>query len=251
MTIISLSDIVLRVETERFGPFEFQPGLNVEQLRMPLQRVEDAHARFIASPRAQVASQLEHEVIVSSIFGTNTIEGGTLTEDETESALDLDPAKVQEVEQRRALNIKLAYDAAQQAATTPGWRFDENFIVRLHGLITRDVPHPDNRPGLIRANPKHRITYVGDEAHGGRYKPPQFEADIHRLLSALVQWHDQLVAADIPALIRAPLVHLYYEQIHPFWDGNGRVGRVIEATLLQAAGYRYAPFALARYYLSN
>jgi len=46
-------------------------------------------------------------------------------------------------------------------------------------------------------------------------------------------------------------VHLYYEQIHPFWDGNGRVGRVIEATLLQAAGYRYAPFALARYYLQN
>lgn len=250
MTAI-LPDIVLRVETERFGPFEFHPGLNIEELRMPLQRVEDAHARFIASPLAQVANQLEREVIVSSIFGTNTIEGGTLTEDETESALDLDPAKVQEVEQRRALNIKQAYDAAQQAATTPGWRLDENFIVRLHGLITRDVPHPDNRPGLIRANPKHRVTYVDDEAHGGRYKPPQFDADIHRLLGALVQWHDQLVAADVPALIRAPLVHLYYEQIHPFWDGNGRVGRVIEATLLQAAGYRYAPFALARYYLSN
>ena len=64
-------------------------------------------------------------------------------------------------------------------------------------------------------------------------------------------WHGDLAAAGVSPLIRAPLVHLYYELIHPFWDGNGRVGRVIEATLLQAAGYRYAPFALARYYLQN
>jgi Fic family protein len=92
---------------------------------------------------------------------------------------------------------------------------------------------------------------VGDETHGGRYKPPQFGKDIQRLLTALIEWHNELEAAEVPALIRAPLIHLYYEQIHPFWDGNGRVGRVIEATLLQAAGYRYAPFALARYYLSN
>ena len=56
-------------------------------------RVEDAHRRFVASPLAQVANQLEREVIASSIYGTNTIEGGTLTEDETRSALDLDPAQ--------------------------------------------------------------------------------------------------------------------------------------------------------------
>jgi fido (protein-threonine AMPylation protein) len=60
-----------------------------------------------------------------------------------------------------------------------------------------------------------------------------------------------LVGTRCPAAIRAPLVHFYYEQIHPFWDGNGRVGRVIEATLLQAAGYRYAPFAMARHYLDK
>jgi len=67
----------------------------------------------------------------------------------------------------------------------------------------------------------------------------------------LVEWHDALVAVGVSPLIRAPLVHLYYELIHPFWDGNGRVGRVLEATLLHAAGYRYAPFAMARYYLDN
>lgn len=40
--------------------------------------------------------------------------------------------------------------------------------------------------------------------------------------------------------MRAPLLHLYFELIHPFWDGNGRVGRVLEASVLLAAGYQYA-----------
>ena len=240
-----------RVETDRFGPFVFQVGIEPTQIELLRQRVEDAHERFIASPLAQVANQLEREVVVSSVFGTNTIEGGTLTEDETASALALNPAHVQEVEQRRALNIKAAYDVSQRAASTPGWSLNKDFILELHRLITQDIPHPDNRPGEIRDNPRDRITYVGDEAHGGRYKPPQYGRDIQLLLDTLIDWHSELVDAGVPALIRAPLVHLYYEQIHPFWDGNGRVGRVIEATLLQAAGYRYAPFALARYYLTN
>lgn len=251
MPKIALPNCDLRVETDRFGPFTFQVGVDWEGLAVPLQRVEDAHELLIKTPLNQVASRLEKEVVVSSVFGTNTIEGGTLTEDETATALNIDPAMVKEVEQRRAVNIKAAYDLSQKMAAKPDWLLNVDFILDLHRLITQDIPHPDNRPSLVRNNPKGRVTYVGDEAHGGRYKPPQYDKDIWRLLEALIEWHRNLVAAEVPALVRAPLVHLYYEQIHPFWDGNGRVGRVIEATLLQAAGYRYAPFALARYYLAS
>jgi Fic family protein len=251
MGALDFPDISRRVETDRSGPFLFQIGVDTADLALPMQRVEDAHERLAASPLAQVANRLEREVIASSIYGTNTIEGGALTEDETVAAMDLDPAQVQEVEQRRVLNIKAAYARAREAALDPGWMLSTDFMVEIHRLITHDVPHPDNRPGLIRDNPKGRITRVGSLQHGGRYKPPQYERDIWKLLTHLVEWHDELAAADVPPLIRAPLVHYYYERIHPFWDGNGRVGRVLEATLLQAAGYEYAPFALARYYLEN
>jgi Fic family protein len=250
MASITVPEITRRIDTDRFGPFVFETGIVAADLALALQRVEDAHDRFVASPLAQVANRLEKEVVVGSVFGTNTIEGGKLTEDETASALALDPAQVQEVEQRRAINIKAAYDLSQ-AVAKPGWSLDVGFLIEVHRLITDRIPHADNRPGLLRDNPKNRVTYVGDAAHGGRYKPPQFGKDIERLLQALVAWHAELEAAAVPAPIRAPLVHLYFELIHPFWDGNGRVGRVVEATLLQAAGYRYAPFALARYYLAN
>ena len=240
-----------RVETARFGPFTFQIGVDPNEIALPLQRVEDAHQRFIAAPLSQVAHQLEREVVASSVFGTNTIEGGTLTEEETAATLTLAPDAVREVERRRVVNINAAYDRALRAASIPDWRLDLDFIREIHATITQGLPHPQNQPGAFRENPETTVTQVGDAAHGGRYKPPQYGGDVCLLMQHCVEWHESLVAAEVPALIRAPLVHLYYELIHPFWDGNGRVGRVLEATVLQAAGYRYAPFAMARYYLDN
>ena len=58
----------------------------------------------------------------------------------------------------------------------------------------------------------------------------------------------RLIQAGVPALVRAPLLHFYFELIHPFWDGNRRVGRVIAAAVLHTAGDCYAPFAMARDY---
>lgn len=81
MIACDIPDIRLRVDTDRFGPVLFEIGVDPDQLRLTMQRVEDAHARFAHSPLAQVANKLEREVIASSIYGTNTIEGGALTED--------------------------------------------------------------------------------------------------------------------------------------------------------------------------
>lgn len=244
-------DIKKRVETSRFGPFTFQVGVDQRDAAMLLQRVADAQMRFLSSPLSQVANRLEQEVLVSSIFSTNTIEGGTLTEEETKDALDLDPAQVQAEEQRRAVNIKTAYEIAQKSAQVPNWRLSVAFIKQIHAAITDGIPHKYNQPGLIRSNPKNIVTHVGDTAHGGRYKPPQYGGDIELLLNQMAIWHNELANAEIPALIRAPLMHYYFELIHPFWDGNGRVGRVLEATVLHSAGFRYAPFAMARYYMER
>lgn len=239
---------LLRVETDRFGPFEFKLGADPQALATLTTRVEDAWRMFSSSPLAQVANQLQREVLVQSVFGTNTIEGAELSEEETGQALDLDPKRVQAEQEIRVRNIKAAYDLAMAASEDPAWRLSVDFIKAVHAEICRDLPDTDNRPGLFRDNPKERPTFVGDAAHGGVYKPPQYRGDIVRLMDALVAWHEELLKAEVSPLLRAPLVHLYYEWIHPFCDGNGRVGRVLEATLLRHAGYKYAPFALAKFY---
>lgn len=238
----------LRLETDRFGPFSFMVGVDLTGMGAELTRVDDAWRMFSMSPLAQVANRLQREVLVQSVFGTNTIEGANLTEEETNQALDLDPAQVQAEQEIRVRNIKAAYELAVRRSETPGWELSVDYLCQLHAEICRDLPHADNRPGLIRDNPRDRPTVVGDVAHGGIYKPPQYGRDIHKLVEGLVDWHRQLLQAEVSPLIRAPLVHLYFELIHPFWDGNGRVGRVVEATLLRQAGYKYAPFALAKFY---
>lgn len=241
----------LRVETDRFGPFTFQVGVDMGAVESLLLRINDAYQRLKGSPLSQVANRLEKEVVVSSIFGTNSIEGGTLSVEETEEALELTPAQVQDIEQRRAVNLKNAYELAQDAASQSGWQLSVDFIRKVHAAVTDQLPHEHNQPGRLRDNPKGIVTQVGNKEHGGSYKPPQHGRDVDRLLNHLIEWNQQLVDQSVPVFIRAPLVHFYYELIHPFWDGNGRVGRVLEATLLQAEGYKYAPFAQARYYLEN
>jgi Fic family protein len=246
-------DHELRVETDRFGPFTFQLGIDLTKVEPMLTRVQDAHGFFRNSPLSQVANQLEKEIIVSGIYGTNTIEGGQLTEQETAQVLEEDPAKLKEEEARRVGNIKKAYDFARSAADGAEWRPNVEFVRQLHALITEGLSSVEerNQLGQLRGNAKNVVTQVGGTATGGAYKPPQFGGDIARLLTALVDWHEELQRQQIPALIRAPLFHYYFELIHPFWDGNGRVGRVVEAAILLSAGYQHAPFALARFYLTE
>lgn len=249
--ILVNESLMIRVETQRAGVFTFSPILDGEALRTLLLRVMDAQRRFRGTPLHQVANELEREVVVRSVFGTNTIEGGELDEEETAAAIDLDPERVELEQQRRVLNIRQAYDAARQAAGQPDWHPDLDFIRVIHGRIANRLTEEDYRPGELRDNAKVMPTHVGDAAHGGRYKPPQFGRDIMLLLQTLVAWNRQLAVAGVPALIRAPLFHLHFELIHPFYNGNGRVGRVIEAAILLADGFRYAPFSQANYYLEH
>ncbi|KQC10461.1 MAG: hypothetical protein APR62_12105 [Smithella sp. SDB] len=92
--IAASNNIERLVETARFGLFTFQIGTDPIDTSMPLQRIVDAQKRFLSSPLSQVAKRLEQEVLVSSIFSTNTIEGGTLTEEETREAITIDPERV-------------------------------------------------------------------------------------------------------------------------------------------------------------
>ncbi|WP_289282839.1 MULTISPECIES: Fic family protein [unclassified Methylophaga] len=253
MDIFSDNECIKRLETKRSGIFKLQLGLDSQQIDILLQRVIDAQARFKDSPLAHVATQLEKEVIVSSVFGTNTIEGGELSEQETEAALELTPEQIQTIQQQRALNIKTAYDYIREQADKANWQPNFEDVMAIHKRVYFKLSNSgeQNQPGVLRDNPDGMITKVGDSDHGGIYKPPQLGTDIHHLLSELLQWNQQLVTKGVPALIRAPLIHFYFELIHPFWDGNGRVGRVLEAGILYADGFRYAPFAQARYYLKN
>lgn len=252
-----------KIKTYRSGIFTLKVGVDWSLIQPLLQRVEDAHARFATVPiLPDIATRLQKEIVASSVFGTNTIEGGTLTEEETAAVIDAEVAQAEE--EKRVLNIKQAYSRAETLADVcinemranpetrgPDVGLQEKTILELHSLITDGLLHPQNIPGQYRDNRKGQLTKVGDSKHGGIYTPPKCRDDIKLLMQQYVQWINSAELCQLSPLIKAPLAHYYFERIHPFWDGNGRVGRVLEALLLKSAGYKYAPFALSRYYLAH
>ncbi|MBS4098663.1 MAG: Fic family protein [Sulfuricella sp.] len=256
-------DQPLRVETFRSGIFVFQIGVDLAAAQPLIDRIEDAHKRFSTIPILPViATQLEKEALVSSVFGTNTIEGGTLTEEETATVLAA-PENAREEKELRVANIRRAYEIAdnfaENALGSPQLQGESGFatpvlefmLKDLHKAVTAGLSHPHNIPGEYRTNHKDQRTQVGDAEHGGIYTPPKCREDIDALMRQFLEWLNSDAMRSLSPLIRAPLTHYYFERIHPFWDGNGRVGRVLEALVMKCAGYQYAPFALSKYYLEH
>lgn len=258
---ISYKEKELVVETHRSGLFKFQVGVCPNSIAVLAARVSDAQDRFRKIPMLpDIMSKVQKAVVVSSVHGTNTIEGGTLTLEETESILEGNELKGAEKDQR-VININNAYTSVEEIAKSARLKARENhranilieeeMIRSLHKLITTDLLHPLNVPGQFRNNSKGQLTKIGDLEHGGIYVAPKCLDDISMLIRAYIEWLNSDELINISPIIRAPLAHYYLELIHPFWDGNGRLGRVIEALILKVSGFKYAPFALSKYYLEN
>jgi len=262
----------LKVKTHKSGNFVFQIGLDFEALKALKERVNEAHIRFVSIPLiSEVAAGLEQRVIVSSIYSTNTIEGGELSYEETADVLNLSEDEIKEEKERRVTNLRNAYNFSEEISSMMFSEYEdecrkkgndallgdvffelsENMFKDLHELITVDLMHDFNQPKIYRDNEKGQKTKVGHADVGGVYQPPKCRADIKMLMEAFCAWANSKPVQNLPALYRAPLIHNYFELIHPFWDGNGRTGRIAEATVLRASGYEYAPHAMAKYYLDN
>lgn len=246
---MTLPDHPKRIDLAQGGSFTFQIGVGLPGFDLLLRRIDDARMRLDRAPSTpRILAILEHEVHVCSVNYTHRIEGGVLSDSETAAALRLPPGDPCTGNQRRVVNIGAACRHVRESATVPGWKLTDSYIRSLHAIASEGVDHDRNLPGVLRDGPAGDPFHVGDDTHGGAYVPPQSGRDVERLLSGLVRWHDEISGYGIPPMIRAPLVHLYFELIHPFWAGNGLVGRLLEASILASSGAGLAPFSLWRFY---
>lgn len=104
---------------------------------------------------------------------------------------------------------------------------DHETLFRWHGMLTngrRDLQdigcyRTHSEPMQIISNSLHEIKI--------HYEAPPSKA-IHKEMSRFLLWFNQKSRAEkIPPLARAGIAHLYFESVHPFEDGNGRIGRAI------------------------
>lgn len=81
------------------------------------------------------------------------------------------------------------------------------------------------------------------------YTPPQDEATIRELLGNLERYINEPEMQDIDPLVKMAIIHYQFESIHPFYDGNGRVGRIINILYLVLNGLLDLPILYLSHYI--
>ncbi|MBL6983885.1 MAG: Fic family protein [Anaerolineales bacterium] len=112
------------------------------------------------------------------------------------------------------------------------------FIRELHEKLMRGVRGDIWTPGEFRRN-QNWIGASGSTIETARYVPPPVE-EMHTCLHELEDFIH--APSDLPLLIRLGMIHVQFEAIHPFLDGNGRVGRLLISLLLCAWDLLPQPF---------
>ncbi|MBL4590916.1 MAG: Fic family protein [Phycisphaerales bacterium] len=117
------------------------------------------------------------------------------------------------------------YVKALEHGVSSGLPLCSRLICEMHSLLLTNVRGEDKRPGELRDQP----VYIGNRERGpraSRYVPPP-PGDT--LIQCLKDFECFANAQDdrIPALFAVALMHYQFESIHPFRDGNGRIGRVL------------------------
>ncbi|MCZ7589205.1 MAG: Fic family protein [Gaiella sp.] len=195
----------------------------------------------IAAPRRWVGS-LRRLTFARAVQGSNTIEGYNATLDDVAAVVaGEEPLEASEETRRALAGYRDAMTYVLQLSEDPHFVFDETLLRSLHFMMmSYDL---SKNPGRWRPG----AVYVRNEATGTVvYEGPDVElvpvlvAELVKAVNAHEETH---------ALVRAAMAHLNLVLIHPFSDGNGRMGRCVQTLVLAREAILEPPFASIEEYL--
>ncbi len=123
-----------------------------------------------------------------------------------------------------------------------------NRLIReIHAVLMEGVRGQEKYPGEFRRT-QNWIGGAGSTLKNARYVPPTVE-DMNAAMSALESYMNAEDTLD--PLIRTALVHYQFETIHPFLDGNGRIGRMLITLFLMEQNLLSTPALYISYFLKQ
>ena len=216
------------------------PFDNMESLetRAVLKKLSSAH-RYLAELKGVVSSIPNEAILINTLVlqeakNSSEIENIVTTHDE------LFKAELSVVDQNLATKEVQNYNQALKSSFAV---IRKNQIIRLSDILTiqeeleKNVAGFRKLPGTTLQNNRGQVVYT----------PPQHSDDVKRLMDNLVTFTNENEACDLDPLVKMAIIHHQFESIHPFYDGNGRTGRIINILYLITQGRLDLPVL----YLSN
>lgn len=120
-------------------------------------------------------------------------------------------------------------------------------IKETHAVLMKGVRGQEKNPGEFRYS-QNWIGGQGSTLKNARYIPPSPD-DMQNAMSDLEKYIN--TDDDLDTLIQAALIHYQFETIHPFLDGNGRVGRLLITLFLMDKGILTTPALYISYFLKK
>jgi Fic family protein len=190
-----------------------------------LQRLFEAKALFdeLRVGKEELLRILDESEIPEAVFNSNAIENSTLTLEETEQILLA-------VEISRHMDLREVHEAQNLARVTQYLRtssdrpLDLDRLTLLHRMLL----------GNIMESIAGRFRGPGEYVRVGTHVGPAPEA-VEQLLRAMLSAYGSDVSSRLTQ--RLARLHVEFERIHPFVDGNGRIGRVLLNDALCRLGF--------------
>ena len=172
--------------------------------------------RLTSTNQLSINPTLRRSNRIRTIHGSLAIEQNTLSLEQVTAVLNgkhvLAPPK-------DIAEVKNAYEIYERLDEMDPYSVDD--LLTAHGIMTRELV---DESGMFRTRPVGVVDQEGRVLHFGTL--PQYVPD---LVMELLDW---VKNSDVHMLIRSCVFHYEFELIHPFADGNGRVGRLWHTLLL-------------------
>lgn len=222
-------------------------GLDAKRLIRKVGPANAAIARYdgllqsVVNPAVMLSPLTQREAVLSS-----RIEGTQATVDEVleyEAGMEFDPEKVHDIQEvvnyQRTLTL-----ASESLGARP---ISLSLIRQMHGVLMDSVRGANKSPGEFRTE-QNWIGASDSTIETARFVPPDpLQLPIH-----LEAFERYIAGDDIDTLIQCAVVHAQFEILHPFKDGNGRIGRLlIPLFLFQKQALASPMFYLSEYLEAN
>jgi Fic family protein len=226
-----------------FNHFAYVPSPLPADLELRSSTWKEVTAAEAALGRLDQASQqfpepalLRRPALRREAQSTSALEG-TYAPFETVLASEPEERRMLSLELREVLNYVVAAEEGF------GWVRERPITVglveRLQGVLVADTPSERYDAGKVR----ERQVFIGSRGlpiEESRFVPPPAGASLR---AAVTDWVDWIAdpPAELAPVVRAAMAHYQFETLHPFFDGNGRIGRLLIALSLMQDGVLREP----------